>query len=64
MPAFDEEDLPRKRKVHEIGEDLTKLSVDELTDRIAHLRAEIERLEAAIAAKRSSADIAASFFKR
>jgi uncharacterized small protein (DUF1192 family) len=38
--------------------------VDELVERIALLRAEVERLEEAIRAKRASADAAQSFFKR
>jgi uncharacterized small protein (DUF1192 family) len=64
MAAFDDEDKPKKKIAHELGEDLTKLSLDELAARIALLRAEIERIEAAAAAKRSSAEVAASFFKR
>ena len=64
MAAFDDEDKPKKKGVHERGEDLAKLSLDELAARVALLRAEIERIEAAAAAKRSSAEVAASFFKR
>ena len=64
MAAFDDEDKPKKKIAHELGEDLAKLSLDELAARIALLRAEIERIEAAAAAKRSSAEVAASFFKR
>ena len=37
MPAFDEEDRPKKKIVHEIGQDLTLLSVRELTERIGLL---------------------------
>jgi uncharacterized small protein (DUF1192 family) len=61
---FDDEDKPRKKVAHTLGEDLAKLSLDELAARVALLRAEIERIEAAAAAKRSSAEVAASFFKR
>jgi uncharacterized small protein (DUF1192 family) len=64
MAAFDDEDKPKKKIAHELGEDLAKLSLDELAARVALLRAEIERIEAAAAAKRSSAEVAASFFKR
>jgi uncharacterized small protein (DUF1192 family) len=64
MAAFDDEDKPKKKVAHELGEDLAKLSLDELAARVALLRAEIERIEAAAAAKRSSAEVAASFFKR
>lgn len=64
MPIGDE-DLPRKKKtVHEIGEDLAALSLDELAARVEQLLAEIERLQEAAKAKRTSADVAASFFKR
>ena len=63
MPLFDEE-APKKKKVHEIGEDLATLSLAELADRIAILKAEIVRIEQDIAAKRSSADVASTFFKR
>ena len=35
MPAVDEDDRPKKKIVHEIGQDLTLLSATELTERIA-----------------------------
>ena len=63
MAIFDEE-APKKKAVHEIGEDLSKLSLDELAERIASLKAEIGRIEAAVAATRASAEVADSFFKR
>ena len=63
MPLFDEE-APKRKKVHEIGEDLAALSLAELADRIAALKAEIVRLEQDIAAKRASADVASTFFRR
>ena len=63
--ALLEEELPKKKRAaHEIGEDLAKLSLEELAERIALLRAEIDRLQAAIAEKRASAQAAESFFKR
>lgn len=64
MAASEDEDAPRKKLRHGIGEDLSSLSLDELAERIALLRDEIARIEAAIAAKRASADVAASFFRR
>ena len=64
MAIFDEEPAKKKKAVHELGEELATLSVDELTVRIQALKDEIVRLEAAIAHKRASADVAASFFKR
>jgi uncharacterized small protein (DUF1192 family) len=63
MALFDEE-TPKKKRAHEIGEDLASLSVDELGERVGLLQTEISRIEAAIAAKKASAETAASFFKR
>lgn len=62
MAIFDEE-APKKKSRHEIGEDLASLSLDELRDRIGILQREIVRLEEGIAAKQASAAAAASFFK-
>ena len=62
MPVFDEE-APKKKLAHEVGEDLSKLSLDELAARIDLLKGEIARLESAIAAKKASADAAAAFFR-
>ena len=59
-----DEDLPKKKVVHEIGQDLSLLSVEELAERIAALKAEIARLEASMAAKRASRTSADQFFKR
>jgi uncharacterized small protein (DUF1192 family) len=61
--ASEEEDRTRKAVLHEIGQDLSMLSVEELTARIALLRGEIDRLEAAVAKKRASRDAANSIFK-
>ena len=44
MPALDEDDRPKKKIAHEIGQDLTLLSVGELEERIRLLQDEIERL--------------------
>jgi uncharacterized small protein (DUF1192 family) len=62
MPIEDD-DRPRKKVTHEIGQDLSLLSVEELTERIALLTSEIERLEQAATKKRASKDAANSFFK-
>jgi uncharacterized small protein (DUF1192 family) len=62
MPIEDD-DRPQKKISHEIGQDLSLLSVEELAERIALLKGEIERLEAASAKKRASKDAANSFFK-
>ena len=61
--ATEDDDKPRKKISHEIGQDLSLLSVEELAERIALMNAEIERLQAAMAKKRASKDAAASFFK-
>ena len=53
----------RKKITHELGQDLTLLSVDELQERIGLLREEIARLEADIARKRASRSAADVFFK-
>ncbi|HET7678662.1 MAG TPA: DUF1192 domain-containing protein [Xanthobacteraceae bacterium] len=64
MPAIDDEDRPKKKIVHEIGQDLALLSLGELNDRIALLREEIARLEAVASSKKVSRDVAAQFFKK
>jgi uncharacterized small protein (DUF1192 family) len=61
--AIEDDDKPRKKITHEIGQDLSLLSVEELAERIALMNAEIERLQLAMAKKRASKDAAASFFK-
>ena len=63
MPVFDEEP-PKKKLPHVLGEDLSALSLDELDERIALLRSEIARIEDAAKMKRTSAAVADSFFKR
>jgi uncharacterized small protein (DUF1192 family) len=62
MPVEDD-DRPRKKITHEIGQDLSLLSVEELNERIALLTSEIARLQAAATKKRASKDAANSFFK-
>lgn len=61
--AGEDDDKPRKKVNHEIGQDLSLLSVDELGERVALLKAEIERLDQAMTKKRASKDAANSFFK-
>lgn len=63
MSLFDD-DRPKKKISHEIGADLSMLSVDELGGRVAILRAEIERLEADIASKSSSRNAAEGLFRK
>jgi len=60
----EEDDRPKKKITHEIGQDLYLLSVKELEERIALLSDEIERLKTAIKGKQSSRNVADSFFKK
>jgi uncharacterized small protein (DUF1192 family) len=64
MPAIDDDDKPKKKISHEIGQDLTLLSVEELGARVQVLHDEIKRLEADMAQKRASRSAADQFFKR
>jgi uncharacterized small protein (DUF1192 family) len=64
MPVIDEDDKPKKKISHEIGQDLTLLSVDELAARVQLMRDEISRLETDMAQKRVSRAAADQFFKR
>jgi uncharacterized small protein (DUF1192 family) len=64
MPAIDEDDKPKKKIAHEIGQELTLLSVEELRARMQLLQDEISRLEADIKQKQASRSAADQFFKR
>jgi uncharacterized small protein (DUF1192 family) len=64
MPVMDEDDRPKKKIVHEIGQDLTLLSIKELEERVALLKEEIARLQATIASKQGSRGVADQFFKK
>ena len=64
MAKDDDDDRPKKKIVHEIGQDLALLSVNELRGRIALLKDEIARLEASIAGKQASRNVADTFFKK
>ncbi len=64
MPAIDEDDRPKKKITHEIGQELALLSVKELQERIALLKEEMGRLEADIARKQASRSAADQFFKK
>lgn len=64
MAAIDEDDRPKKKISHEIGQDLTLLSVEELSLRVQLMRDEIARLEADMVKKRASRSAADQFFKR
>jgi uncharacterized small protein (DUF1192 family) len=64
MPAVDPDDLPKKKITHEMGQELTLLSVAELTDRITLLKDEIARLEAEMKRKQASKSAADMVFKK
>ncbi|SCB28866.1 DUF1192 domain-containing protein [Rhizobium multihospitium] len=62
MSIFDD-DRPKQPSAHEIGSDLSLLSVDELKSRVALLQGEIARLEEEIATKASGRKAADSLFR-
>ena len=61
--AIEDDDKPRKKVTHEIGQELSLLSVEELAERIALMNAEIERLQAAMTKKRASKGCGEQFLK-
>jgi uncharacterized small protein (DUF1192 family) len=62
MSMFDD-DRPKKKTSHEIGQDLSLLSADELQARINLMKDEIERLSAELKAKGASRSAAEKLFK-
>jgi uncharacterized small protein (DUF1192 family) len=60
----DDDDRPKKKIAHEIGADLSLISVEELRERIVLMKEEIARLEADIGLKEVSKSAADAFFKR
>jgi uncharacterized small protein (DUF1192 family) len=62
MALFDDE-RPKPKVIHEIGQDLYLLSVAELDERIAYLQAEITRLEADRTTKNQSKSAAEALFR-
>jgi uncharacterized small protein (DUF1192 family) len=64
LAALEEDDRPKRKPVHEIGQDLALLSVEELNDRVSLLNDEIARLRAALEKKRASRSVADQFFRR
>jgi len=60
----EDDDRPKKKITHEIGQELALLSVKELQERIVLLKEEIARLEASIASKQASRSVADTFFKK
>jgi len=64
MVAIDDDDRPKKKIAHEIGQDLSLLSVEELGARVQLMHDEISRLEADMAQKRAKRAAADQVFKR
>lgn len=64
MSIFSDDDRPAKKPVHEIGQDLSMLSLAEIDQRIAALRAEIERLSEIRAKKDASRSAADAVFRK
>jgi uncharacterized small protein (DUF1192 family) len=62
MALFDD-DRPKPKRAHEIGQDLSLLSVGDLDERIGILKAEIARLEADKISKQATRMAADSLFK-
>lgn len=58
-----DDELPKPKRAIEIGENLERLGVAELEERIAALQVEIARVEVELAAKRRHAEAAAALFK-
>jgi uncharacterized small protein (DUF1192 family) len=62
--TFFEDDRPARKIAHEVGADLSMLSVGDLDARIDLLREEIARLEADKEKKQAGRMAADSFFKK
>ncbi len=61
--ALFEDDRPKRKIAHELGQDISLLSVGELDERIGILKAEIERLEADKIQKANSKAAAQALFR-
>lgn len=64
MSLFPDDDRPKPKAVHEIGQDLSMLSLAEIDQRIEVLKAEIERLAQARTGKAASRNAADAFFRK
>jgi uncharacterized small protein (DUF1192 family) len=63
MSIFDEEPT-KPAAVHQIGQDLSLLSVSELAERVDMLKAEIGRLETELATKDTTRNVAEALFRK
>lgn len=62
--AIFEDEAAKPKRVHEIGQDLSLLSVDELNERIGQLKSEIARLEVELSSKGATKLAAEALFRR
>lgn len=62
--AFIDDDRPKPKRAHELGQDVSLVSIGELEERIALLRAEIVRLEGEVDKRRASRSAADAVFGR
>ena len=60
---MEEDNLPKPKHIHVMGENLEAVSLEELRARIAILTAEIARIEVEITRKQVSRSTADAFFK-
>lgn len=63
MAIFDDEPV-RKNAPHEIGQDLSRLSVEDLRARIDMLRGEIARIEMELQSRGATRSAAEALFRR
>jgi len=63
LDPFADEPIRPTVRTHEVGQDLSALSIEELDERVALLQAEIARLNEARAGKEASRHAASAFFK-
>lgn len=63
MAGFLDDDRPAPKRAHELGQDLSQLSVAELGERVGLLEAEIVRLKEALEKKTASRSAADAVFK-
>jgi len=60
---MEDDERPKRRVAHEVGMPIDTMSVEELSERIGLLEAEIARLRVAIAARQKTRSVADSLFK-
>jgi uncharacterized small protein (DUF1192 family) len=61
--VFIDDERPKKKLAHEIGQDVSLVSEGELEERIALLQGEIERLRGEVTKRRASRSAADAVFK-